>query len=223
MIPDFTTEPAGCPVSVIHTGLNPNEASELITFEAALNKFKFGMSENVAIAGYGFIDYTVTVTALLVDDNGNFLNEAISSFNLRVKNPCVDPDYVGIHASPLPSKVYTLGSLAPAGLMWEHAEFFESHSICGPITYQAVFLDQNLSISTLPLKYDSQLKKFTLFTEDIDLIGIHELVVSAFYSNYPNSLGIQTSKTAIIEIISPCSNVEMVKATAQLDPPFYYY
>ena len=202
-IPDFVTEPAGCKVTMMHTGLNPNEAIELITFDKVLNKFKFGFSENVSLAGFDSLDYTITVTGMIQDANGNFLSEAIASFVLTVRNPCVMDDFVYIIDKPLPNKVYTLGSMAPDGLTWQHGDFFESYDICGPTRYSAIFLDQVLSATTVPLAYNQETKTFVLYTEDPNLIGIHNLVVEAYFENYPNTL-IRSTQTAQIEIISQC-------------------
>ena len=141
-----------------------------------------------------------------------FLSESIASFVLRIKNPCVDPDYVGVYDNPLPSKVYMLGDLAPDGLIWQHTDFFESHPVCGATTYVAIFKDQELSTRTAPLKYNSDLMQFTLFTDNVDYVGTHELVVEAWYTDYPNSL-IHSRKTAQIEIVSPCANIEAIFAT----------
>ena len=50
---------------MMHTGLNPNEAAELIIFDNVENTFKFGISDNVALAGFEYIDYTITVTGMI--------------------------------------------------------------------------------------------------------------------------------------------------------------
>ena len=102
----------------MHTGLEPNDAIELIDFDKVLNKFTFGKSDNVELAGYDFIDYTITVTGIITDANGNFIGEKIARFVLKVKNPCVMADFVYKIDNPLPNKVYTLGSNAPDGLVW---------------------------------------------------------------------------------------------------------
>ena len=124
---------------MIHTSLNPNEAIELTEFDDTLNEFTFGISENMALAGDGFIDYTVTVTGM------TSVSEETVSFNLRIKNPCIDPENAEFNESPLSSKVYTLGDFAPGGLVWEHDVFFEYPSICGSITYNVSFIGLSLN------------------------------------------------------------------------------
>ena len=47
------------------TNMSPLEGLPAIEFDDVLNKFTFGLSQNIALAGDSFIDYTVTVTGMI--------------------------------------------------------------------------------------------------------------------------------------------------------------
>ena len=97
---------------MIYTGINPNSAIQLVEFDDTLNEFTFGLSNNIALAGNTFIDYTVTVTGM------TSVSEETVSFTLKVKNPCLDPELVHIIPSTLDNIVYNLGDfsdLSPIG------------------------------------------------------------------------------------------------------------
>ena len=56
--------------------------------------FTFGQSEDISLAGDLFTDYTITVTGM--DGRLPPMSSASTTFVLRIKNPCHDPDYVQI-------------------------------------------------------------------------------------------------------------------------------
>ena len=84
----------------------------------------------IELAGDSFKDYAITVSASIGDPlqipAGTNSAPVTVTFVLRVKNPCLDPDYVEIIPSDIPLKTYALGShgdTTPPGIRWEHAPF----------------------------------------------------------------------------------------------------
>ena len=81
---------------------------------------------DMSLAGDLYIDYAIKVTGIISDPNRpdiatNSANSVTTSFNLRIKNPCLDPKYVKIIPSDLDHKTYELGSYKdsqPPGIGW---------------------------------------------------------------------------------------------------------
>ena len=109
--PSFETEPADCPVRYTYTVSNQSGES-VVDFNSKLRQFYFGYSEDMSLAGDLYTDYKIEITATN-DDDITTANEIRASFDLRIKNPCLDPDYVKIIPSILPEKTYTLGASKP--------------------------------------------------------------------------------------------------------------
>ena len=125
---------------------DPN-VEQAITFYQDYKKFKFGQSEMISLAGDLYIDYEITLTGTIGEPTvalPNASQSATTKFILRIKNPCLDPDFVKIVPNDLFFKIYSLGSFAPNGMEFEHAPFtVETHPLqhnqCGEITYEAFF------------------------------------------------------------------------------------
>ena len=82
------------------------------------------------MAGDLYTDYTIVVSGMIGDSttSARTVNTipVTSKFILRIKNPCLDPEYVKIVPNDLFYMTYTLGSFAdtvPRGMQWEHNRF----------------------------------------------------------------------------------------------------
>ena len=69
---------------------------DAINFNANMGErvFTFSNMDKIALAGQNFTDYTVTVKA---DAGIVSKKHAEVDYNLKIRNPCVDPDYVKIN------------------------------------------------------------------------------------------------------------------------------
>ena len=139
------------------------------------------------LAGTDFSDYTLTVTGT----SGNVTPVSVSdTFNLRIKNPCVDSTYVQIAEATLTSQTYQLFDLASTGLQWTHDAFTlnpapKAAALCGEFTYKATFDNQVLDETSLPMSYDDASRSFTFYSEDFSLIGSHVFTIEAFLTSHP--------------------------------------
>ena len=131
----------------------------------------------MAAAGRGKTDYTVTVSATI-----GTLNKitAEQSFKLTVKNPCIDANLVSIRPVVLPTGLeYTLYDFSEElGYQFTHDAFqvmtspFE-HDLCGKVDYLATFDGSTVTEVTTPVRYDSSILTFEIYSEDLELIGDH--------------------------------------------------
>jgi len=73
------------------------------SFDGSTRTFKFLYTANLnpLISPLNsFKDYTITVTGTSGDITPGLVS---STFNLKVKNPCIDPAYVSITTAPFPA------------------------------------------------------------------------------------------------------------------------
>ena len=168
-------------------------------------------------------DYVITVTGT----TGTLTPSSVSStYNLKVKNPCVDPKFVQIVSASLPSGVsYNLFFGDPLdGYKFTHDPFTlsVSHSLCGDIGYTSTFMSQPIDLTTTPMKYDSSTREFELYSEDTSLIGMQTLTLRAFLIDYPNDV-VTSDFSTDVEIRDTCRNPFGISPTTQSDPPIYSY
>ena len=128
------------------------------------------------MSGPDFTDFTVEMTG-----TSGYLYPVtdVTSFNLRLKNPCIDPIFVSIQTAPVPAQQYILYDLAPTGLQWVHDPFtlvtvpFQ-HDYCGDFTYEATFMNNPIDGTTAPMEHDTGTMTYTIYSEYYpNLIGIH--------------------------------------------------
>ena len=156
----------------------------------------------------------------------------VAQFNLKVKNPCFDPSYVSITTSPFPVGPfkYTLyfGSLASPIQIVSHSPYSVTttpifHTLCGSVTYAATFKGAVAGLTTLPpVAYDTSFNTFKIYSEDLGLIGMHTVTVSAKLTTYPVIFTAAPLSTQI-EIIDPCIDPQTISAPDQTNPPAYNY
>ena len=173
-IPEFTTDPPGCPVTYTYV-VNPAAATAVLSFDDVTHTFTFFNDQDISIASdvpYGILitGTTGTVAPISADILPPFLP-------LTIKNPCVDPNFVSITPVSLKDQIYELTTMAP-GFEWIHDAFEvttvpTTHTFCGDINYSATFMGNVVDSTTSPLSYDSATRTFSIYTEDTLLIGVH--------------------------------------------------
>ena len=56
---------------------------------------------------------------------------------------------------------------------------------CGAFTYDATYEGLSLEGASLPpIAYDSSTREFSVFSEDISLVGLKTITVSGYYENF---------------------------------------
>ena len=149
-------------------------------FDTATLTLTYQHTIDLLPSGASFRDYTLQVTGITGTNNPVAVS---TSFNLRVKNPCIDPDFVYIQTVPLPTGLsYTLYSFdASNRYEFSHSSFIVttspivSHTLCGPLKYQATFESAPIDSSSVPMAYDSDSQTFAIYSEDLDLLGIRQI------------------------------------------------
>ena len=61
----------------------------------------------------------------------------------------------------------------------------DSHTLCGEFTYEATFMDNPIDLSTAPMSYDEVARTFTIYSEDMSLIGLQTFTLEAHLTDYP--------------------------------------
>ena len=145
----FVSKPIWCTVSYSISVDDPS-ASNAFTFDADPTKriFTFNNVDDLSLAGSSSTNYTISVTGKV---GNSIIRQATSSFNLRIKNPCIDPNYVTISPEPLPTgltyDLYAFNRVKGykfTHMMNEVATVPFTHDLCGSIEYIAFFLNQEL-------------------------------------------------------------------------------
>ena len=62
-----------------------------------------------------------------------------------------------------------------------------SQNICGGISYTATFDGQWLHTISSPVTYDSG--EFVIYSEDFELVGMHDVVLLPHLTDYPTTVG----------------------------------
>ena len=98
-----------------------------------------------------------------------------------------------------------------AELEWQHAPFLLQtepiqHSLCGSFTYSTSFMgvDRVLTPLSIPMSYDSDSMTFKIYSELLDLIGDHQLTLSAHLTDYPSIATEKFAEKTVITIVDPC-------------------
>ena len=98
--------------------------------------------------------------------------------------------------------------------------------MCGGLTYTAIFNGSLISTTTkttLGMAYDTSLLTFDIYSENFALLGDRTFSVTAYLTNYPVTVSSKPDASQTIKIINPCLNPFSLTATAQTNPPDYYY
>ena len=106
-IASYTADPAWCDISYSYS-ISTAQGDAAVTFDANTQKFTFFEPSNLSLSGASQTDYTVTV----IGTTGNVspVSKA-ASFNLKIRNPCIDPSYISLTSVALPdSESYILYS-----------------------------------------------------------------------------------------------------------------
>ena len=191
-----------------------------IEFNSYYRQFKVFYDKSLLLSGDDYIDYTVTVKA------SGYSRHLQTSFNLRIKNPCIDPDFVEIVApATLDPLEYAIDE--DALLFPPHEEFVivtkpdSSHGLCGTeVSYTGCYDGEPVPDAD-PLFYNDEDRQFTAESTNDDLVGeTKTYTVKATLPDYPDS-GIKAEAEGEITFLpplNPCAKPEAFVSTAQNDP-----
>ena len=182
-MPAFTYTPTFCDLVYSFT-VTAAEGQYAISFNSdqTVRLFRFFNDDRLSVAGSTQTTYTVTVKAVL----GTAATlEATSSFQLTVKNPCIDPTFVTIDKGTLPAGLeYDLYAFDDSlGFTLMHDPFMVStsplvdHTLCGDVHYKVWFNGNLVTDSTRPLRYNTLTRTFDIYSEDISMIGLRTFEV----------------------------------------------
>ena len=76
------------------------------------------------------------------------------------------------------------------------------HELCGTLGYEMKFDGVIIGAESTPMKYNSETKMFSIWSEDESLIGNHVILMTAFLNDYPELKSEEVSVT--VELTDPC-------------------
>jgi hypothetical protein len=94
--------------------------------------------------------------------------------------------------------------------------------VCGSLEYTASFRGSEINDSTTPTKYDSNLRRFSIFTDNRDLEGQQTISVSAHLADYPTVTSTAQESTIEILYVETCDEYAITVPT-QTAPEDYLY
>ena len=96
-----------------------------------------------------------------------------------------------------------------------------SHSLCGDLTYTSQFNDAVIGATSTPLAYTMSANEFSIYSEDLGLLGQNIVKVQAFLTQYTavESSVLETT----IELVDPCLDPFTLDVPVQTAPADYYY
>lgn len=173
-----------------------------MNFDASSMTLTIHYDTDLALSGPTETNYQVVLTGI----SGTF--EASEAFTLTIKNPCIDPNFTVIEMPSLSDHVYRINE---PEISFTHGlatllTFPVPHQLCGELAYDALWADNYIDFSSVPLSYDSATQTFKLF-EDNPLAtreGIHMYIVEVYLAEYPNDLW--EEKIGYIEVKKSCLN-----------------
>ena len=88
-----------------------------------------------------------------------------SRFNLRIKNPCIDPFFVTIQTISFLSERHTY-VIHDEELEWQFEEFSVAtypieHDLCGDLSYRVIYGQENLTPISKPFGFDASQRSLT--------------------------------------------------------------
>ena len=147
-VPEFTSDPAWCAITYEYS-LSDEALASAISYDSNLRTFTFESSNDLTLSGDNFIDYTITITATAGIDTP--VSDS-ASFNIQVKNPCIDESYVQINAPTLADQTYSLYSPSETFKLTASTTS-TAHSLCGSISYSASFDEVAIDETSSPLTF----------------------------------------------------------------------
>ena len=175
-IPAFVWEPPFCPITYTYS-VAAIMGETVVSFDSAesVHTFTFHKDNDLSISGPVSTTYTITVTGTIGD--GATMSEQ-ASFDLLVKNPCIDKSFVDIQTAPLPTGMtYTLHSFSTASkYSFTHDPFVITtspivHTLCGDLVYDVTFAGISIDDASDPMSYTQATNAFAIYSEDDLLIG----------------------------------------------------
>ena len=146
-------------------------------------------------------------------------------FDLTIKNPCVDQNYVTISAPTFTEKSYIIDSgsitFSPEGEFTVVTTPVVGHDLCGPFSFVAKY--DSVVVDNDPLAYNEVTREFTASSTDGTLIGLTDkpYSVEVEFQNYPlgtYSTVATNSAASTIDFISPCIDYFTFSSNTQVDP-----
>ena len=71
------------------------------------------------------------------------------------------------------------------------------------------------------MSYNSNKREFRIYSEDPNLVGVHDITITSFLTDYPSIKSLPTSST--LEVFDACPDPHSVVAPEQTNPADYYF
>ena len=108
-----------------------------------MREFKLYHIADLNLCGPRSRDYEVMLSGEIGAANNKI--SATATFNLAIKNPCIDSKFVKLERPLLPAQLYNLVE-EPQELRFKHSPVTLKtipipHNLCGPVSYISTFMD----------------------------------------------------------------------------------
>jgi len=208
-VPAFESSDATC--SIDYTiSVNPAEAQSAVTFDPNTLTFTIFNDNDISLSGSSSLEYEITVTGTVG------VNVASETFTLSLHNPCIDPGFIEFKIGDLNDQQYRVNE---AAIEFSHdlvvaRTFPFPHDLCGVLGYDTLWKGEYVDAQSVPLAYDSLTNTLTFESDDHSLEGIHEIVIEAYFLQYPSDLW--TEMIGQIEIKMDCFRISTLEIPDQI-------
>ena len=198
-----------------------NSLSSVLTFNEANQDWQISqVLDSLIHAGASSTTYTLSVTYNVLAYDGSVATSETVSFDLKIKNPCLDSEFVTIVTADVPDTDYRITDPAkttPPFPAFTYTTQPGTHQLCGTFTYTVTDSDGNPVPTTPgadPITFNSGDRTFTLDSDDSTLDGTTETyTVTAAFTSYS---GAETgSDNFDVDYIDPCEEPTALSATSQ--------
>ena len=216
MTPTWCTNKLEYSAPGLESWLQWNEGTQTFTFPQ--------ITDDLSLAGLTETTYEVSTSFTTTDYTGAE-TPYTQKFDLTIKNPCIDQEFVRILAPTLAKKTYIIDSepftFDPEGEFTVETEPVVGHTLCGDFKFVAKFANQ--VVTGDPLSYNDATREFTADSEDGNLLTDPEqpYSIEVEFLTYPLSTypTVDTASAAsTIEFINPCLKPFKFEPREQTNP-----
>jgi len=221
-VSDFSHTPTFCDFSFTDITItsDANSLSSVLTFNQGDQDWEMQQVLNTLIhAGASQTTYTLSVTYNVHDIDGNVVSSRTANFDITIKNPCLDINFVQIVAPDVANMSYRISDpslTSPAFPQFTYTTAPSTHQLCGDFTYTVVDSNGDLVPTSGgdPTTFNSGDRTFTVFSDSAALEGTVKTytVIGAFTSYSAAAVAFDNFD---VDFSAACEMPKSFTATAQ--------
>ena len=221
-ISDFSHTPTECNHSFTAKTItsDANSLSAVLTFDEASQDWQMQqVLDTLVHAGAVQTTYVLSVTYNVYDYDGAIFTSSTVSFDLMIKNPCLDTNFVAITVPDVLNTNYRISDPAKTTAAFPPFTYTTTpgaHQLCGDFTYTVTDSSGNTvpTASGDPITFNPTARTFTLESADASLDGTTKTyTVTASFTSYPGAT--TASDNFDVDYVDPCLEPDVLATTAQ--------